>query len=513
MKLADIGGPSIGAIPVQPPKFKPTPEQSAIVEALATSSDNLLVDALAGAAKTSTLVLAANDPRMIDTPTLCLAFNKKIADEMKRRLPSNCESATLNSLGHRTWGRAIGRRLNVDSRKNYKILKALFEEEPKGQQDRLWEVFADLNRAFSHAKTVGWVPSSCTRSGGKSLIDDDDFFESLEYRFEPYEEQILTRAVNQSINDAYAGNIDFDDQIYMPTCFPATFVEFPLTMIDEAQDLNALQHEMLRQIVRENRIMAVGDPCQAIYAFRGAFNNSMELLSTQFAMTRLRLSTSFRCPIAVVKEARWRAPDMQWPEWAKEGEIRELSEWDSNTIPENAAIICRNNAPIFSMAVKLFAAGRYAEIVGNDIGKGMVKTMKGLGPMEMTTDQTLEALEKWERIRLSKTREHGQDKVRDMATCMEIFIMNAESLGGSIAYAERIMSQTGRIKMMTGHKSKGLEFPDVFILDQQLLRTSEEHSGGKNQDRNLLYVMQTRAQERLTYITTEGFVEGGTNDA
>ena len=39
--------------------FKPTEEQSAIVSFAQTSDENLLVSALAGAAKTSTLVLLA----------------------------------------------------------------------------------------------------------------------------------------------------------------------------------------------------------------------------------------------------------------------------------------------------------------------------------------------------------------------------------------------------------------------------------------------------------------------
>jgi ATP-dependent exoDNAse (exonuclease V) beta subunit len=54
--------------------------------------------------------------------------------------------------------------------------------------------------------------------------------------------------------------------------------------------------------------------------------------------------------------------------------------------------------------------------------------------------------------------------------------------------------------MMTGHKSKGLEFHEVFILDRELIRMDRQ------QDQNLLYVMQTRSKERLTYITSDAFV-------
>src|SRR5690606_15559153 len=96
----------------------PTEEQLAIIEAATKTEDNLIISALAGAAKTSTLVMVAE---AVKSPMLCLAFNRRIADEMRQRLPSHCEAMTLNSLGHRVWGRSIGRRLVVNTRKNYEI--------------------------------------------------------------------------------------------------------------------------------------------------------------------------------------------------------------------------------------------------------------------------------------------------------------------------------------------------------------------------------------------------------
>ena len=78
-------------------EFPPTDEQSAIILAGIESKDNLIVKALAGAAKTSTLVMLANQPKMMKHASLCLSFNKKIADEMRARLPSICVSMTLNA--------------------------------------------------------------------------------------------------------------------------------------------------------------------------------------------------------------------------------------------------------------------------------------------------------------------------------------------------------------------------------------------------------------------------------
>lgn len=489
--------------------FKPTEEQLAIAEAATQTKDNLMIEALAGAAKTSTLVYVANLPEMQSIPTLALAFNKKIAEEMKARLPGNCVASTLNALGHKAWGQAIGRRLTVNTKKNGDIMGELIKKEPKAAQDRLWENYSELLRYVSHAKSSGWVPEACQRQGTNLYESDDDFFDNLDEEVSAKERQLITQTVLLSIEQSYQGLIDFDDQIYMSALFPCRFTPYRLTMIDEAQDLSGLNHFLLQKIVQGCRLFAVGDPCQAIYGFRGAYADSMSRLQQSFSMTVLRLSTSFRCPRRVVEEAQWRAPHMNAPDWAQEGEVKTLASWDIEHLSADAVIVCRNNAPIFKLAIMLLSEGRYPQIVGNDIGKTLLKALTKLGDASMPQ---AEALQKWEVFRMnkiSKAREHARASAEDFCRCLRIFIERGDTLGAAVQYANYLMTQTGPIKMMTGHKSKGLEFDNVYILDRQLLRIQDDDGrSGKNQDKNLLYVMQTRAKKTLTYITTEGFVAG-----
>ena len=87
---------------------------------------------------------------------------------------------------------------------------------------------------------------------------------------------------------------------------------------------------------------------------------------------------------------------------------------------------------------------------------------------------------------------------KDQAECLMLFAEQGQELGDAIAYAEHIFASQGPIMLMTGHKSKGLEFNNVFILDQHLIRD-------EGQDRNLRYVMQTRTKDTLTYINTADF--------
>jgi superfamily I DNA/RNA helicase len=476
-------------------QFPPTPEQSLILTDVTGTSRNLIVHALAGAAKTSTLVRIAN--ALPSTAMLCLAFNKRIATEMQERLPSTCVALTLNSLGHRAWGKFLGKKfLKLDERKTFRIVREVIDTyiDPEDKKF-LYGSMSDIMKAVDGGKTCGWIPDG-HYPHAKPLMDNGEFFAWLDEEPEDIIKEVLIDATLRSLKEAYDGSIDFGDQLLCPTVFPATFVQYPITLVDEAQDLSALNHVMLGKVVGKKRIIAVGDECQSIYGFRGAHEDSMSLLAKTFDMKPFVLSISFRCPVKVVEEARWRAPHMQYPEWAKPGEVLHLKEWDKSTVPDFGVILCRNNAPLFNAAIKLLKNGRYPELVGNDLGKSLLKTLKSFGDSEIPREKALDALTIWKTAKLAKAR--NPDRVRDQAACLEIFLRQGKTLGEAILYAQTILNAAGPIKLMTGHKSKGLEFDHVYILDQDLIRDDP-------QDKNLRYVMQTRAKETLTYITGEGF--------
>jgi len=471
----------------------PTPEQSAIILAAADTTDNLLVSALAGAAKTSTLVMIAE--ALPETSILCLAFNKKIAVEMQQRLPSNCTAMTLNSLGHRVWSEATGRRLRVEGGKTGDLLMTYVKEELHGDGASFaYKNLGDLIKTIDFGKACGYIPTG-TYEKAKRLFDDD-FFLHIEQKVSPLEQDIIRDVTLRSLKAAMQGLCDYNDQILMPTVFHGAFPRYPLVLVDEAQDLSALNHATLRKLVGTRRLIAVGDSRQAIYGFRGAHEDSMAKLANDFSMTELTLSTTFRCPEAIVQHAQWRAPHMR--AFRPGGEVRTLASWSSTDLPEGAFVLCRNNAPIFAMAIKLLKRGRYAQLVGNDIGKGLLRIMAKFGPSSMKKAELLQHIADWEETKSAKSRNAGS--IRDRADCMRLFAEQGQTLSDAIAYAEHVFASDGPIKLMTGHKSKGLEFDNVFILDRDLL-------GKEGQDRNLRYVMQTRAKKTLTYINSGDLVD------
>ncbi len=100
---------------------------------------------------------------------------------------------------------------------------------------------------------------------------------------------------------------DFDDMLYVPLRLGTSFDRFNVVYIDEAQDTNAVQCALLERMIARaphGRLIAVGDPDQAIYGFRGASDEAMENMRKQFDMDVLPLSVSYRCSKSVVREAQ-----------------------------------------------------------------------------------------------------------------------------------------------------------------------------------------------------------------
>lgn len=479
----------------------PTEEQQAIINAALHTTENLIVSALAGAAKTSTLVmladaLASAKPKM---EILCLAFNKKIAVEMQERLPSTCRAMTLNSLGYRTWASALGKsRLKVNFKKGFEIMQAVIEEQSSSDRKELYEQMAELMRIVAFGKACGYVPTGEWEDRAKRLMADDDFFPHIEQKLSGLEQSVVRECSIRSIKMALKGECDFDDQILMPTVFGGSFPLYKLTLVDEAQDLSALNHAMLRKICGSRRLIAVGDQCQAIYGFRGAHEDGMAELKRKFEMKELGLTTSFRCATKIVDAARWRAPLMRAPEWAVEGSVSEMTEWTAADLAEDAAIICRNNAPLFGLAIKLLKAGRPAELGGKDVVQMLTKIMSKFGDQRMKQQEVLDNIDAWLAKEKSKTKQRAHGSLEDRAECMEIFAMQGDTLGDALHYARHIADLHSPLKLLTGHRSKGLEFETVYFLDENLV-------GSEGQDPNVRYVIITRAKRDLVYLHSGGY--------
>ncbi len=80
---------------------------------------------------------------------------------------------------------------------------------------------------------------------------------------------------------------------------------FPYVLVDEFQDLNAVQYELVELLAGEGRgLFAIGDPDQAIYGFRGADPGYCRRLLADFpAAQRFELELNYRCAAPIVRAA------------------------------------------------------------------------------------------------------------------------------------------------------------------------------------------------------------------
>lgn len=473
--------------------FQPTIEQNAITAAVQNTTRNLAVKARAGAAKSTTILLIAEALPAVSI--LVLAFNAKIVKDIQPKLPPNAEAKTINALGHRAWGAFLGKNIKLNDSKCREELRDRIKALPQTEQEEAWESFSDMLKAISEAKTEGYLPAG-THPMAKPLVSDRSFYDLLDIETSDLFRDLVDETLSSSFRKALKGEIDFNDQILCPAIMSVSFDRYDLVMIDEAQDLSPINHVILRKLVGKRRLIAVGDPCQAIYGFRGASEKSMDELIEQFDMQELFLTICFRSAESVVKNARWRAPDMQWRPGAPIGIVKTLLSWGPETLRDGDAIICRNNAPIFGQALSLIRAGLYPEILGTDSMQYITGIMKKLGKPSTPIAEAKLALQEWEE-KARKKYKSGK-KIDDIIATLHYFFAEAETLGNVIDSFQRVLNATGKIKLMTGHRSKGLEFDRVFFLDKFLL-------GDEGQDLNLRYVIETRAREELYYVERKGW--------
>lgn len=517
----------------------PTLEQAAIIEAACKRSESIMIMADAGCAKSSTLEMLSK--RMTPVPTLALAFNKKIATEMQARLPKHFVVKTMNGLGYGAWASKLGgAKLTLRDNKLGDLLKELCKEEAYDLTEDDWKDTLGLVR---DARNAGLVHSAWTDGG--LIPDTDESWDMLLDQTSPREDltRLAREVLKRSTLLAFQGEVDFDDMIYMPVMFKGNWRPFPLVLVDEAQDLSPLNH-MQVQFVSNKRLIVVGDPKQAIYAFRGADSSSMEKLrALRPAWLDLSLHTTFRCPKIIVARNRGHAPGFTAAEANPEGEFHDWKRpgddaplefngvkedgWGvrwlrSLKLPgEKIFVLCRNNAPLLGLAFKLIRQGVMPQMLGRDIGKGLIGLSKKIAPKDATPrDEFLTRIESWRREETRKAREakkaHLVSGITDRAECLIAVAEEATdgSAGGVRAAITALFKRdSGEFTLATGHGAKGLEAAVNVHLDPWRIPSRcalEDAEAGDErqlmQERNLKYVIETRTKRVFVEANLEDFV-------
>lgn len=530
--------------------FKPSPAQQAFYDWVSTSRGNCILNAVAGAGKTTTIL---NGIALMRGKVWFGVYNKKMADEIKEKIAGRkdlakrarfeekderVESSTFHSLGFGiVRGMTYPNKPEIDDKKVQKIVEQIvLEKEAVAQQERpdLRELVPTILRMVSMAKNRGFVPTAQVKNG---LSDYDDLaaWQDMVDHFDigdTLEDDQIAMAINfarvtlrKSLADL--DTIDMDDMIYLPLARRVSLKpwhRFNWVLIDEAQDTNPTRRALAQLVMAPGaRLVAVGDPHQAIYGFTGADNDSLQQISTAFTATELPLTVTYRCPKAIVAHAQQWVSHITAADTAPEGAVRstpygafleELETFKRDEYSETA-ILCRYNKYLVGLCFKMIRMGLPAKIEGRSIGDGLVKlatrwksakTVNGLETKlrEYEAREVGKALAKDNQSKadrvidevatlltvIDRVRSNGLDRVTDVVDAIEDIF--ADGVAGK-----------GLITLASAHKSKGLEWNTVYLLDREALMPSKmaKQDWELEQERNLIYVAVTRAKETLVEVT------------
>ena len=506
--------------------FAPTEEQAEIISA-AKSPSPLMIQAFAGTAKTTTIALAAPQIRV---PALALAFNRRIAEELKPRLPENWTVKTLNGLGHLAWIRGLPPRigLEMDERKVGRIVR---EVAKAGKADLSKDQWEQTHALVSAAMRAGLSPND---EGAPLVPDSEETWTDLAAEtgivwFDiPLLIDLARSTLVASIAEAKQGKICFDDQVYCPTILGGKWPRYPALAVDEAQDLSLLNHRMLQLSSRDDsKLLVVGDSKQAIYAWRGADADSMRTLrSAREGWEDRKLTLTFRCPRVIVTRQQRHAPGFRAASGNAEGhfvawrEAADLGGWSWKMLrsfrPGSVAVLCRNNAPLISLAFKLLRQRVAPVIAGRDIGKGLLALGRKVARAEDSASLVLGKIEAWEQSELVLAQgSERTDGISDRAQCLREVLLGAScSTGADLLDALTFLfSRTeGDVTLSTIHRAKGLEWDIVLHLDPWRVPSKRAREAERNgdpsaleQDWNLKYVCETRTRDILVLANLDEF--------
>jgi DNA helicase-2/ATP-dependent DNA helicase PcrA len=309
----------------------------------------------------------------------------------------------------------------------------------------------------------------------------------------------------------HEGIIDFDDMLYCPLLFRCRF--YPLDVIygDEMQDTNEVRREIMRRALKPGgRVICVGDPKQSIFGFTGATNNAMELIKKQFKCREMMLNVSYRCPQVVAEQVKHLVPYFKVHEKNVRGDIFDvnLDELLPVLNERGDAILCRNVAPIVSLAFKLIARGKACHVLGSEIGKGLASLVKR---MEADTIPALEGkIKQWCEAEVARhianDHEDRAAAVQDKVDCILVMCENLpESMKSVDGLLKRIdalfQDEENTLCLSSIHKAKGREWDNVTVYMPELSPSPRAKKAWEmEQEENLIYVRDTRCTKLLMFL-------------
>ena len=543
---------------------KSTVAQQKIFDFVKNGTGNGIIDAVAGAGKTSTLMgCVSHIPDLSDV--IYCAFNTSIRKELQKKFKEekkNVKVSTIHALGFQML-RAAKKFMLDDYKYNHIIKEPQFFETLIPDIDRIlgfhshptvvelrqleerrdildWNEKNDLNEGQQY---VGKIirrlldinqKYRCTLENDEvkcydAMIRHFGIIPYYEQDFSTYNEEVEAyfrlhqKLIKEGNSMAIShGIIDFTDQIYLPFIMNLTAQKkYGFVFVDECQDLSKAQVKVVEKYLREGgRLLAVGDPYQAIYGFAGADCNSFNRVKESFNCTVLGLTDCFRCPQDIIRLAQSLRPDINsFKKYA--GKIYSIPHREVIiNIKEGDLVICRTRLPLRGLALKLINKDFKVKIHPDELQEFMGDYKKNFTPQELRKvlhdeiiEQFFEHAKERNRKRITKENQNAdtiirkiliKEEVESMESTLDFlkkkyFDWHLNTLENILKRLKLMLSNPSddAIRISTIHRAKGLENDRVFILEYDKLPPPRELEWENIQERNLHYVAVTRPKEEL----------------
>lgn len=462
--------------------FKPTEEQLRIIEA-AKSGNDLVVQALAGTGKTTTLKLLAE--ALHEQRGTYVAFNKAIVDEAVSKFPSNVRCKTAHSLAFGYVGKNYKKRLDGQSRVKLTQVAEWLGVEKIGYKVGKETHILDESQVAN--LVIASVDNFCKSvdSGIKLEHIEIPFLASMDKKLSGnFKNELLPHAIRawDDIQEQ-EGFLKFNHDYYLKMWQLASpKISGDFILFDEAQDADPVMLSIIESQKHAQKIY-VGDQYQAIYEWRGAEN----ALSKVKVDKSLWLTQSFRFGEAIAAEANHILGFLNAPV-----EVHGLPSVNSRIekVQEPKAILCRTNAGVIQQVMQEQTKGRDVAILGRtqeliDFSKACGDLQKGI----RTGHHELAPFKSWVEVRAYVERYPEQThEIKTMIDLVDRF--GVESLLNALRKV--VDEPRSDVLISTAHKAKGREWESVKLAGDYL-----HPSDMDAEDLRLAYVSVTRAINRL----------------
>jgi superfamily I DNA/RNA helicase len=497
-----------------------TIEQENIFKRAQIGVNNIIVEAVAGAGKTTTLVecvkrILAHSP---GKRILLLAHNKSTRDTLKKKIGENpcVKIYTLHGLAYRIYQENFNAEPNIVNtkyrdyvNKNINSIATETYNNLKPSQKLVYKnnVFELIDKARHNlCQSEKEIRKMAIRKYNIVLIADECHMVAniLKWGYE-----------NREI-------VDFQDLLYFPSVLQLHTKKYlnDFIMLDEAQDASLAQQDVVKRCFkRDTRMLSFGDKDQTINSWCGSDTEAFERLgdANEFnkPAERLPLTTNYRCGKKIIEYAKKFTTNLIKPRPdAEDGEVNYDVRLNSINLKEDNMILCRNTAPLMELyrwgvanKIKMYFRG---EELGQNL-KIAVDCAEGDTIEEIIKSLKKRLIATWEFITIESELNPRETMTYPIVVQLYDNIKTLENLPSYVdnrekfnLFVDELFTNEGQegIQLSTIHRAKGLEADNVYIICPSLIPSRlAVAEWEKEEEKHLQYVMCTRPKSKLCFIT------------